>query len=76
MAKKKVVVLYDYQRNSKESGIPTRMLRLWHHRGKLPEEDYRLGQSPGWLESTIRPWIEAQAARSGDAPQAGTSAGS
>ena len=76
MAKKKVVVLYDYQRISSETGVPASRLRVMYHRGSLPQEDYRLGQSPGWLESTIRPWIESHCRRGGDAPQVGTPAGS
>lgn len=66
---KKTVALYDYARISAETGIPPQKLRVWFQRGKLPEADYRLGQSPGWLTETIRPWIEAQAA----GPAAGTS---
>lgn len=65
---KKTIALYDYQRISAELGIPTANLRVWFQRGKLPEPDYRLGQSPGWLAETIRPWIAEQAA----APEGGT----
>lgn len=69
MANKKTVSLYDYARISTESGIPAPKLRVWFQRGKLPAPDYRLGQSPGWLASTIQPWIAEQL----DAdPEAGT----
>jgi len=66
----RTIALYDYQRISAESHVPVATLRVWHQRGKLPEPGYRLGQSPGWLAETIRPWIDEQvdAAR-----QAGTS---
>lgn len=59
---KRTIALYDYQRVSAESGIPAAKLRVWFQRGKLPEPDYRLGQSPGWLAETIRPWIQEQRA--------------
>lgn len=62
MAKKKTVSLYDYQRIGIEAGIPAAQLRVLRQRGKLPEPDYQLGQSPGWLEATIRPWIAEQLA--------------
>lgn len=68
---KKTIALYDYKRISNESGAPVAMLRVWQGRGKLPEPDYRLGQSPGWLAETIRPWIAEYRA---GAPAAGTSA--
>lgn len=70
MAPKKTVSLYDYARISTETGIPATKLRVWFQRGKLPEPDYRLGQSPGWLAETIRPWIKEQRAAT---PEAGTS---
>lgn len=65
---KTTISLYDYHRISTESGVPVPTLRVWFQRGKLPAPDYRLGQSPGWLAETIRPWIADQ----GAAPQAGT----
>lgn len=33
----------------------------WHHRGRLPEPDFRLAMGPVWLAQTIEPWIEGKA---------------
>lgn len=54
--------LYDYAKIAAETGIDPAKLRVWHQRGKLPESDFRVGQSPAWTAATIHPWIQAQAA--------------
>lgn len=56
---KKPIELLDYQRIAELSGLSAATLRVWQKRGKMPDPDYRLGQSPGWLPATILPWIEA-----------------
>lgn len=48
--------VYDYQRISEHTGVPAATLRVWYHRGKLPEPDFQLGRSPGWLPGTIHAW--------------------
>lgn len=58
--KKKPIHLLGYQEIADELGVKVNLIRVWVIRGKLPEPDYRLGQSPGWLEETIRPWINKQ----------------
>lgn len=60
MATKKTVELFDYNRIGAALGVPASKLRVWHQRGKLPEPDFRLGQSPGWLAENIEPWIQLQ----------------
>lgn len=73
MATKKTVELFDYNRISAALGVSTPKLRVWHQRGKLPEPDFRLGQSPGWLAETIEPWIRVQrSGREAAAAPAGT----
>ncbi len=45
------------------AGISPTTVRGYLLRGYLPEPDVRLGQSPGWLPETIRPWLDARAAK-------------
>lgn len=51
--------LYTYRDLAEQTGIPVQTLYVWHNRGKLPPEDYRVGQSPAWLPETVRAWIRA-----------------
>ena len=43
-----------------ETGDTPNLIR-WHlWAGHLPEPDLRIGRSPAWYWSTIRPWVEAR----------------
>jgi predicted DNA-binding transcriptional regulator AlpA len=51
------VQLLGYADLAAATGQDVSLIRVWVNRGKLPSPDFRLGQSPGWLEATIDPWI-------------------
>ncbi|HEX9230044.1 MAG TPA: MerR family transcriptional regulator, partial [Arthrobacter sp.] len=51
---------YSYKEVEEKSGVKAATLRVWHNRGKLPEPDFTVGQSPAWKPETIQPWIRAQ----------------
>ncbi|WP_461164650.1 hypothetical protein [Arthrobacter sp. R4-81] len=53
------VPLLGYAEIAAATGQDIGLIRVWMNRGKLPSPDFRLGQSPGWLEETISPWIRA-----------------
>jgi predicted DNA-binding transcriptional regulator AlpA len=53
------VPLFGYAELAAATGQDVGLIRVWVNRGKLPSPDFRLGQSPGWLEETITPWILA-----------------
>lgn len=38
-------------------------IHTYHHLGKMPPADLYLGRNPGWYVSTIRKWLEDDAAR-------------
>lgn len=59
MTRKKqgTVVLLDYAAIADLTGIDAQMLRMYANRGKMPEPDYRIAQSPGWLPETIEEWV-------------------
>jgi predicted DNA-binding transcriptional regulator AlpA len=56
---KPIVPLLGYADLAQATGQDINLIRVWVNRGKLPRPDFRLGQSPGWLEETISPWIKA-----------------
>lgn len=58
MARKKqeTVVLMDYAAIAERTGQDAAVIRLWKSRGKLPEPDFMIAQSPGWLPQTIEAW--------------------
>lgn len=58
-ARKQPVQLVTYAEIVERTGIPHGTLRVWRTRGKLPKEDFVVGQSPAWLPETIEPWIQA-----------------
>lgn len=60
MTKKKrgTVVLLDYAAVAEMTGIDVAHLRVYASRGRMPEPDYRVSQSPGWLPETIQAWME------------------
>lgn len=55
--KHETIVLMDYAAIAQKTGIEATVLRLHASRGKMPEPDYRVSQSPGWLPETIDAWI-------------------
>lgn len=54
--KKETVILMDYAAIAETTGLEPGVLRLWKNRGKMPEPDYMIAQSPGWLPATIEAW--------------------
>jgi hypothetical protein len=58
-AKKKheTIVLMDYAAIAAKTGLDANRLRLYASRGKMPEPDYKVSQSPGWLPETIDAWM-------------------
>jgi hypothetical protein len=52
------VVLMDYAAIAEATGLEPAVLRLWKSRGKMPEPDYSIAQSPGWLPETIEAWTK------------------
>lgn len=48
--------LVTYHEISRATGIPAGTLRQWSNRGKLPEPDFRIGQSPAWYRTTFDAW--------------------
>ncbi|WP_457972864.1 hypothetical protein [Arthrobacter sp. D1-17] len=61
---KPTIPLLGYADLARETGHDVGLIRVWLNRGKLPTPDYRLGQSPGWLQETISPWIQANRTQS------------
>lgn len=57
----KIPRLYTYAEIAAGTRLAVAKLRVWSHRGKLPDPDYIVGQSPAWLPASIEPWIAAQA---------------
>lgn len=59
MAKKQrgTVVLMDYAAIAERTGLEPTVIRLWKSRGKMPEPDFMIAQSPGWLPETIDAWV-------------------
>lgn len=59
MSKRKheTIVLMDYAAIAQATGLEPAVLRLWRSRGKMPEPDYMIAQSPGWLAGTIEDWV-------------------
>lgn len=55
--KRETVVLLDYAAISERTGLKPDVLRLWKSRDKMPQPDYMIAQSPGWLPATIDAWI-------------------
>jgi predicted DNA-binding transcriptional regulator AlpA len=55
---RQTVVLLDYHAVAERLGMDTRILRLWKSRGKLPDPDFVLAHSPGWLPETIDAWLD------------------
>jgi hypothetical protein len=55
--KHETVVLMDYNSIADHIGVEAAVLRLWRSRGKMPEPDYIVAQSPGWLAETIEDWV-------------------
>lgn len=55
--KHQTIRLLDYAAVADRTGIEVGVLRSHAERGKMPEPDYRLGQSPGWLPETIEEWV-------------------
>ena len=41
-------------------GVDRPLVRLWYHRGKLPEPDALLAATPVWRRSTIEAWRSGQ----------------
>lgn len=39
-------------------GVQVGTVRQWHHRGRLPPPDYRIGNSPAWLEENVREFMD------------------
>lgn len=56
--RKGTVVLMDYEAVAERTGIDVQHLRTYAARGRMPEPDYRVSQSPGWLPETIEEWIK------------------
>lgn len=52
------IPLLGYVEIAEATGHHVGLIRVWKNRGKLPNPDFRLGQSPGWLAETINPWIQ------------------
>lgn len=59
MARKQrgTVILMDYAAIAERTGLEPAVLRLWKSRGKMPEADFMIAQSPGWLPETIEAWM-------------------
>ncbi|UVF61151.1 MerR-like helix-turn-helix DNA binding domain protein [Arthrobacter phage Aoka] len=51
------VKLYSYGDLAERSGLDAATLRVWKSRGKLPEPDFEVGQSPAWTAETAEAWI-------------------
>jgi predicted DNA-binding transcriptional regulator AlpA len=66
MTKPKPARLIDYDEIQERTGIPYNTLRVWKVRGKMPEPDYTVGQSPAWLPAHIEPWIEEHSRKKAD----------
>lgn len=49
--------LIGYTEIGARTGIPQSTLRAWKTRGRLPEPDFTVGNSPAWFPETIDPWI-------------------
>jgi transposase-like protein len=45
--------MLSYKDLARRWGVSTNTLRVWRHRGKLPEPDLVIGRSPGWNLETI-----------------------
>lgn len=56
MTKNQPIELLGYAEIEAVTGIPSNLLRQWAKRGKLPEPDFRVGQSPAWYRTTIDAW--------------------
>jgi hypothetical protein len=51
------VTYLSYDDIAKLTRIPVATLRVWRHRGKMPEPDYMpSGRIPLWTEKTIQGW--------------------
>lgn len=50
--------LITYKELSAARGITRATLRQWLRRGRIPPPDYRVGNSPAWLEDTVRHLLE------------------
>jgi predicted DNA-binding transcriptional regulator AlpA len=59
MSKKEheTIILMDYAAVAERTGLEVPILRMYAARGKMPEPDYRISQSPGWLPATINQWV-------------------
>lgn len=55
--KRGTVVLLDYAAVAEMTGIDVAHLRVYRQRGRMPEPDFQVSQSPGWLPETIEEWI-------------------
>lgn len=65
-----MMALLTYDDLSERWGVKTATLMVWKHRGKLPEPDIIVGQSPAWYEDTIAK-LEAQNGHTGPDPGTG-----
>jgi uncharacterized protein YjcR len=59
MARKQrgTVILMDYASIAERIDVEPAVVRLWKSRGKMPDPDFMIAQSPGWLPETITDWI-------------------
>ena len=46
----------DYTSIAERIDVEPAVVRLWRSRNKLPEPDFMIAQSPGWLPATIEEW--------------------
>ncbi len=51
------VELLDMRAIAKLTKRSDQTVRWWRSSGQLPPEDFMLGQSPGWLRTTIEDWL-------------------
>ncbi len=51
------VELLDMRAIAKLTKVSDQTVRWWRSIGRLPPEDFMLGQSPGWLKTTIEDWL-------------------
>ena len=55
--------LYGIAEIAATLGVPSATVAQWHHRGKLPDPDERIGEAPVWSARHIEPWIEQHRSR-------------
>lgn len=50
--------LVTYADLAKARGVSVGTVRQWVHRGRIPPPDYRVGNSPLWLEENVREFLD------------------